>query len=732
MHFILSSVLIVVLLLTIPVVTLYLLSSTYDEQVRHGTQRITSSISHTIHTFINGAYSMVNEIADNPAVLSFNPVVQTQILENVVMRNPYIDLIYITDSNGKQTARSSGELGDSSERWWFQDMMELQQPLVTQSHYSLATGMPCTTILFPMFNYGLIIGVVVVDINLEYLQSLIEQFTDIESGQYAFILDGEGVVIAHHDNYILTTLTNYKTNTRTVPMWGFDGKPLTHPDGSIMTVRENLTTSEDFHAIINSVMDGNTGLEIAEYGDNMYYIGFEPVDLPGFSDSWSILTLHDRDIAMSVISTLLTQEIVVVSIILAVFVILIFTLFSSLSRTMDFLENARSEAVHANNAKSNFLATMSHEIRTPLNAILGLTQVQLQNDVLPKDCYESLEKIYTSGNNLLKIINDILDLSKVETGILDLNPETYSIPGMLNDTVKLNIVRIGDKKLDFILKVDQNIPSKVLGDSLRVKQILNNLLSNAIKYATEGHVKLSVSHSVNGDDVLLCFKVEDTGVGISPEDQQKLFDEYARFNIQDSAFIEGTGLGLAITKRLAEMMGGDISVQSVKGEGSEFTATIAQKVVKCEPIGADTAEQLENFTYSDDTNALTQLEYADLSHGNVLIVDDIEINLFVAEAVLAPYNLNIDMVSSGAAAIEKIEGGKVYDIIFMDHMMPDMDGLETTQNLRDMGYKGTVLALTANALVGNEEMFTDRGFDGFLSKPIDIHELDAVVTKYVK
>jgi CheY-like chemotaxis protein len=180
------------------------------------------------------------------------------------------------------------------------------------------------------------------------------------------------------------------------------------------------------------------------------------------------------------------------------------------------------------------------------------------------------------------------------------------------------------------------------------------------------------------------------------------------------------------------MMGGDITVASVKGEGSEFTATIAQKAVDCEPIGADTVKQLEEFTYSEDTNALSQIEYADLSHGNVLVVDDIEINLFVAEAVLIPYKLNVDMVSSGAAAIEKIESGKVYDIIFMDHMMPDMDGLETTQNLRDMGYKGTVLALTANALVGNEEMFTERGFDGFLSKPIDIHELNAVVIKYVK
>ena len=731
-HFILSSVIIVVLLLIIPVVTLYLLSNAYDEQIRNEVQKITSSVRRNVRTFIDGAYNLIYELADNPAVLSFDPEIQAQILENCARRNPYMELMYITGLDGMQTARSSGELGDRSERWWFKRMMETKEPFVSQSYYSVSTGMPCTAIFIPMYDDSEFVGIFGVDIGLEYLQSLVEQFTSIESGQYAFIIDGEGVVIAHHDNYILETLTNYKTMTRTVPVRDNAGNPLNNADGSIKTEEEHLTVSDSFSILISDVMDGNSGLEIAEYNDGTFYISYEPISLPGYSDSWSIITLHDRDIAMGVISRLLAQEIAVVSIILAIFIALIITLFRSLSKTMDYLENARKEAVHANNSKSSFLATMSHEIRTPLNAIIGLTQVQLQQHDLPKKSHEALEKIHISGNNLLKIINDILDLSKVETGVLDLTPEEYDTPSLINDTVQLNVVRIGDKKIDFILDVDENLPYRVLGDSLRIKQILNNLLTNAIKYTNEGYVKLSVSHTLSGEDIVLCFKIEDTGVGVTYNDQQHLFFEYTRFHTGDNHFIEGTGLGLAITKRLAEMMGGGITVKSVPEEGSVFTVTIIQKAVDCKPIGADVAHRLEHFTFTNDSHVSTHIEYANLSDGTVLVVDDVDINLFVAEAVLSPYNLNVDTVTSGVATLEKIKSGNTYDIIFMDHMMPGMDGLETTERLRDMGYKGAIIALTANALVGNDEMFTSRGFDGFISKPIDIHDLDDVIAKYVK
>jgi len=610
--------------------------------------------------------------------------------------------------------------------------METRLPFVSKSYYSVTTGMPCTAIFIPMYDNGEMIAVFGVDISLEYLQSLVLQFTNIDYGQYAFIIDGEGVVIAHHDGFILETLTNYKTLTRTVPMLDEQGNAMTYEDGSVMTVEEEFPISEGFKTIIDSVMNGNSGLELVNMDGQTYYISYEPIDLPGYSDSWSVITLQDRDIAMDIVSRLVVQEIIVVVVILVILIALIYTFFKSLSRTLDYLENARTEADQANRSKSEFLATMSHEIRTPLNAIIGLTQVQLQEKNMPRENFEALEMIYASGSNLLKIINDILDLSKVETGVLELTPEVYDVPSLINDTVQLNIVRIGHKKIEFILKVNESLPSKILGDSLRVKQILNNLISNAIKYTNEGFVKLTVTHTVDGDDLTLHFQVEDSGIGIAAEDQKRLFSEYTRFSADEDVLTEGTGLGLPITKKLAEMMGGEITVHSERGDGSEFTVTVMQKAVDCQPIGPDVVERLQHFTFFDDSHALSQIDYTNMAHGRILVVDDVDINLYVAEAVLKPYNLNVDLVSSGFAAIENIENGKTYDIIFMDHMMPDMDGIEATEKLREMGYNGAIIALTANALVGNDVMFAQHGFDGFIPKPIDIQDLDKVISKYIK
>jgi signal transduction histidine kinase len=506
---------------------------------------------------------------------------------------------------------------------------------------------------------------------------------------------------------------------------------MTNEDKSIVTIEEDITTTDGFKAVILDVMSGNSGLEVVEYNDSAYYISYEPISLPGYSDTWSVITLKDRGIAMGVITRLVTQELLVVAVILILFVVLVTAFFRSLSKTLNYLENAKMEADNANRIKSSFLATMSHEIRTPLNAIIGLAQVELQQKRLPQESFEAMEMIYTSGNSLLKIINDILDLSKVETGVLDLTLEVYDTPSLINDTVQLNIVRIGDKNIDFILNVDESLPGRIRGDSLRVKQILNNLISNAIKYTNEGFVKLTVSHTPEEDNVILCFQVEDSGVGVTYEDQQRLFLEYTRFNTKDSHFTEGTGLGLTITKRLTELMNGSITVRSVSGKGSVFTVTIVQEAVECEPIGADVAKRLQSFEYVDASHALSQINYADLPNGSVLVVDDVDINLFVAEAVLAPYNLSVELLTSGTAAIERIESGKRYDIIFMDHMMPEMDGIEATERMRELGYTGAIIALTANALVGNEEMFTQHGFDGFIPKPIDIHDLDEIICKYI-
>jgi len=391
---------------------------------------------------------------------------------------------------------------------------------------------------------------------------------------------------------------------------------------------------------------------------------------------------------------------------------------------------AQRKAEASDRAKSDFLARMSHEIRTPLNAILGIAQIEINYNDLPTRTTIALEKLYNSGNVLLGIIDDILDMSKIETGKMELNCIEYDTPSSINDTVQINVVRIGSKPINFILDVNEDLPSKLYGDELRIKQILNNLLSNAIKYTDEGYVKLSISHVIEGDDVTLCFTIKDTGQGLKHEDLKKLFTEYSRFNVGANYSIEGTGLGLNITKGLVELMDGTITTESEYGKGSTFTVKIKQTNMSHEPIGVETAKQLRNFTFSGKCEK-SKIQRRLMPYGSVLVVDDINANLYIAEGLLSFYQLNIETADSGVEALKKIESGKSYDIIFMDHMMPILDGIETTHKLREIGYRGIIVALTANALVGNEEMFMRNGFNGFISKPIDVQDLDNVLNTYI-
>ncbi len=387
----------------------------------------------------------------------------------------------------------------------------------------------------------------------------------------------------------------------------------------------------------------------------------------------------------------------------------------------------------ANESKTRFLATMSHEIRTPMNAIIGVSEIQLMRDDLDNASVEALRKIQNSGHGLLGIINDILDMSKIETGKLELMPVEYDIPSLINDAVQLNIVHIGSKPLEFIVDIDSRLPSRMYGDELRLKQILNNLLSNAIKYSDEGQVTLSVTHTMQGEDILLQFSVSDTGQGMKPEDMERLFSEYLRFNLDANRTTQGTGLGLNITRRLVEMMDGKIEVESEYGKGSTFTTTVVQKAVKCEVIGQELADSLRNFTFTGDRrHSKLQITREPMPYGHVLIVDDVETNLYVAEGLLSAYKLNIETAGGGYEAIENIQNGKIYDVIFMDHMMPQIDGIETTHRLRELGYNNPIVALTANALVGNKEMFQQNGFDDFISKPIDVRQLNAVLNKFIR
>ncbi|MCL2009034.1 MAG: ATP-binding protein [Synergistaceae bacterium] len=389
----------------------------------------------------------------------------------------------------------------------------------------------------------------------------------------------------------------------------------------------------------------------------------------------------------------------------------------------------------ANRAKSEFLATMSHEIRTPMNAILGITEILLHDETLAPNIVEALGKIYNSGDLLLNIINDILDLSKIEAGKLELAPGKYDVASMINDTATLNMMRAGSKPIEFELSVDENVPSTLVGDELRVKQILNNLLSNAFKYTERGVVKLSVSAAVADhrfNEATLVIKVSDTGRGMTKEQLNTIFDAYSRFNSGANRTTEGAGLGMNITHNLLRLMKGEISVKSEPDMGTIFIVRLPQGTAGGGVLGRETAEQLQNFSTGGAKQIKrAQVVFEPMPYGRVLVVDDVESNLYVVKGLLSPYKLSVDTVMSGFAAIDKIKDGKEYDIVFMDHMMPQMDGVETTKIIRGLGYARPIVALTANALVGQSDMFLANGFDGFISKPIDVRELNAALKKFI-
>jgi signal transduction histidine kinase/CheY-like chemotaxis protein len=398
-----------------------------------------------------------------------------------------------------------------------------------------------------------------------------------------------------------------------------------------------------------------------------------------------------------------------------------------------------NETRRASETKTTFLATMSHEMRTPLNAIIGFSELMINGHTDEADKEESLHKIHTSGMILLGIVNDILDITKIEAGKFELVPVDYDLASLINDTVTVNLIRIGEKPIEFGLELDKTLPSRLFGDELRIKQIFNNLLSNAFKYTMEGKVDMAVSgHRGPGEDFFLTFTVADTGIGIKPEDLAKLFSEYSQLDTKSNRKIEGTGLGLAITKQLADLMDGRVEVTSVYGGGSTFKVTLKQKFITEVPIGERVVKNLENLDLARSHQLSPDMSITTLPYARVLVVDDVKTNLDVAKGMLKPYGMQIDCVTSGQRAFELIRDEKVrYNAVFMDHMMPGMDGIETTRKIReeigtDYARYIPVIALTANAIVGNDKLFLENGFQAFLSKPIDMKRMDIVLKQFVR
>jgi len=507
---------------------------------------------------------------------------------------------------------------------------------------------------------------------------------------------------------------------------------------------------------------------------------------------------------------------------------------ASTTNIVKHMEDAQQKAENASKAKSDFLSKMSHEIRTPMNAIIGMTELILREQ-LTATAREQATTIRQSGDHLLSIINDILDLSKVESGKLELVNADYLFHSTIQDVISIIKMRMASPAVRFAVYMQHNLPTLLHGDEVRIRQILLNVLTNALKYTRSGYFSLDVTGEKQDGWVMLNLKIRDTGIGIKPEDLDKLFGEFNQFDLDKNRNIEGTGLGLAITKSLIELMDGQINVTSVYGEGSEFTITIPQKIisedavpqfadkkvllycrtqitadyiaksmvdlsVQCEmpqneqelaaalsvgkwdyifaeadmtyaaqKIAKEKGQSARIVMLSDSYDATYQVrggqdftllimpaylisivnvlsgrdaDYSVLNQSaepftapdaGILLVDDIATNLKVGEGLLKLYGIRVDTCLSGRDAIAAVMDTD-YDLVLMDHMMPEMDGMETVEVIRKLGGKYAtmpIVALTANAIIGAREMFLSNGFNDFLSKPIEVSKLNAILAKWI-
>ena len=382
-------------------------------------------------------------------------------------------------------------------------------------------------------------------------------------------------------------------------------------------------------------------------------------------------------------------------------------------------------------AKTDFLTNMSHEIRTPINGIMGMNSILLrQIDMLPREkIAEYAGNMQRASRTLLAIVNDILDISKIESGKMELLCEGYELASLINDCYTIVASNCKKKNLDLYMEIDENLPSILYGDDVRIRQVVNNFLSNAVKYTKRGHVILKISYSrIDEENINLRIDVKDSGIGIQKKDMENLFQNFTRLEEHKNRNIEGTGLGLSLTKRLVDMMHGEVLVESRYGEGSTFTAIIPQKVI-CEDGIGDMKQIFENYELSVGA----MMPVPQFAGVHILVVDDMEMNRIVAKEMLLQTGAIVDVAGSGEGGLTLMKE-QHYDLIFMDQMMPDMDGIATFEEMKRINHQNKttpVIAMTANAVKGAKEMYLQHGFADYISKPIFEEKMWKILERFL-
>ena len=604
-------------------------------------------------------------------------------LDRIISQYDDISVAYICNPEWEHTVlMNNGWEPDENwhveERQWYIDTIAASDNFnVSAPYLDEQTGLYCTTLSKIVYDEkGNFIGVLGIDFYLDKLIGILgESYTDTG---YAFLSDVDGNILNH-------------------PNEDYQMKP-----GYSVNAADICYTT----ALANK---GNSYAMIEDYDGVQKVCLAMKEEISGFN----VFVVRGMfDVAGSMIySDFIYVAVFAICIIIVNVIMYSLTLWQT--RVNRELKEAADKAISAGKAKNDFLANMSHEIRTPINAVLGMNEM-IMRESNEKNIVEYAANIQSSGRTLLSIINDILDFSKIESGKMEIVPVSYDVSSLVNDIVNMVRIRAEKKKLKFIYEIDENIPSMLYGDDVRIRQIITNILTNAVKYTPEGYVRLKMK-VLNIDNGVLRMEVSvtDTGIGIKEDDMDKLFNSFQRLDQQKNRSIEGTGLGMSIVQRLLTMMDSELKVSSVYGSGSTFSFEIEQKIVKDEPIG-DFEQRFKAAAAEHTSDGTARIA----PNARVLVVDDNETNLLVAKSLLKRTKVQLDMAPSGAKCIELLKK-KSYHIVFLDHMMPEMDGIETLKKVKEEGLAADTcfIALTANAIHGARQAYLDAGFDDYLSKP---------------